>query len=58
MKANKTDSKLVPIKFNAEDLAAAEWLKAKTKRSRAGAIKWAVSETAERLGYIPKGKKP
>lgn len=45
------DSKLVPIKFNPQELAAAEWLKNKTKRTRAGAIKWAVSEIAEQMGY-------
>ena len=46
------ESKLVPIKFNPQELAAAEWLKKKTKRTRAGAVKWAVSEIAEQMGYI------
>lgn len=46
------ESKLVPIKFNPQELAAAEWLKKKTKRTRAGAVKWAVSEIAEQMGYV------
>jgi hypothetical protein len=52
MAANRQESKLVPIKFNAQELAAAEWLKTKTRRTRAGAVKWAVAEKAEELGYI------
>lgn len=58
MTDNTEKSKIVPIKFNAEDLATVDWLKMKTKRTRAGAVKWAVAEKAEELGYIaPKPKK-
>lgn len=51
------NSKQVPIKFNAEELAIAEWLKVKTKRTRAGAVKWAMREKAEELGYVPRKRK-
>ncbi len=58
MVGNKQVSKSVPIKFNGDELAAADWLKAKTKRTRSGAVKWAVLEKAEELGYVaPKMKK-
>lgn len=52
-------NRLVPIKFNEEELAAADWLKIKTRRTRSGAVKWAVAEKAEELGYVPtKTSKP
>jgi hypothetical protein len=49
-------SKTVPIRFNAEELAACEYLEKASKRKFSGALKWAAIEKAEALGYKPKKK--
>jgi hypothetical protein len=52
-KKKKHTSTLVPIKYSTEELAIADWLKKKTTRTRAGAIKWATEKAAIELGYKP-----
>ena len=56
MPVTKKIVKSVLLRFNEEELAAAEWLKAQTRRTRSNAIKWAVAKAAEELGYAPKKK--
>lgn len=54
----KDNIKEVPIKLDDESLEAAEFLKGKMKQTRTGAVRWAVIDTAERLGYVPNKTAP
>lgn len=39
-------------RFTPEELMQLDWLCESTMRSRAGAVKWAVAEIAEQMGYV------
>jgi predicted transcriptional regulator len=52
MTAKKT-SLILGVRMDDETLTAAQWLAKDTKRTRNGAINWAISEIARQRGYQP-----
>lgn len=48
--------KTIGVKHNQQELETLKWFKEKTGRNGSNAIKWAVREKAEELGYVPPKK--